>query len=330
MKAFGDHLRQTREAKGVSVDSVARSTRISERYLHALERSDLEALPGGIFDKGYIKAYAQFLDIDPDPLLESYAVEEEKLGRGTPDDERQKSEDLSKVLSRTPPARGSRSSRGGVSLALVAIGLVSAAAWLTLRGTSPPEYRAENRAENRPENQAEPPIDEPLTVTRSLSASDAPAPPAVEREVDERSEPTEPTEPSEQGASNLTVADAATGTGVVDRDLVGRGDRFAEGASVWFWTRVVGGGDGERIRHVWMHDGRVHMNAELPIDGAHWRTYSNLELPLGTAGEWTLEVRGADGAVLATATFQSVAADVEPETDHSSSTYSKIIHDTVM
>lgn len=81
MKAFGDRLREAREARGVSVRAVATSTRITERYLHALERSDLEALPGGVFDKGYIKSYAQFLDIDPKPLLESYGIEER--GRGT-------------------------------------------------------------------------------------------------------------------------------------------------------------------------------------------------------------------------------------------------------
>lgn len=89
MKAFGDRLRQAREAKGVSVRAVAASTRISEHYLHALERSDLEALPGGVFDKGYIKSYAQLLDIDPKPLLESYGIEERKRGRGTPEHERQ-------------------------------------------------------------------------------------------------------------------------------------------------------------------------------------------------------------------------------------------------
>ncbi len=49
----------------MSVRAVAKSTRITERYLHALERGDLEALPGGAFDRGYIKSHAQFLDIDP-------------------------------------------------------------------------------------------------------------------------------------------------------------------------------------------------------------------------------------------------------------------------
>ena len=79
----------------MSVRAIAQSTRISERYLHALERSDLDALPGGVFDKGYIKAYAQCLDIDPKPLLESYGIEERKRGRSTPEHERQKLAELS-------------------------------------------------------------------------------------------------------------------------------------------------------------------------------------------------------------------------------------------
>ena len=62
----------------MSIRAIASSTRISERNLHALERSDLEALPGGVFDKGYIKSYAEILELDPKPLLESYGIEERK------------------------------------------------------------------------------------------------------------------------------------------------------------------------------------------------------------------------------------------------------------
>jgi len=39
---------------------------------------ELEALPGGVFGRGYIKSYAELLDIDPKPLLESYGIEERK------------------------------------------------------------------------------------------------------------------------------------------------------------------------------------------------------------------------------------------------------------
>lgn len=281
MKAFGDRLKQAREAKSVSIRAVANTTRISERYLEALERSDLEALPGGVFDKGYIKAYAQFLDIDAKPLLESYRIEERKAGRGTPEAEREKLEELARLVRSgpRPPSRGP-----GVPLValagLVLASLIGASAWWAFR--SPP-----------PAPKARPLAEESATVTRSL---------AVEAPVEEPDADAEPPSP----APALTIPQLGVGTGIVDRNLVGRNDRFPEGAKVWLWTRVVGGESGDRIRHVWSHQGRVYMNATLRVGASHWRTYSTLELPVGTAGEWTIEVRTLDGTVLASDTFECV------------------------
>jgi cytoskeleton protein RodZ len=281
MKAFGDRLREAREAKSISLRSVAASTRISERYLHALERSDLDALPGGVFDKGYIKSYAQFLDIDPKPLLESYGIEERKHGRGTPDAEREKLEELARLVRTRPGARP----RAGTARVLMGIAIVSlvilgsATAWWVFRAPAPPP---------EPKRVS----DEPATVSRSLAVPD---------------EPAEPTPPAAAPESTLSVPQMGVGTGIVERNLVGQNDRFPVGTRVWFWTRIVGGRDGDRVRHAWRHDGRVYMNARLPIGGSHWRTYSTLELPAGTEGEWTLEVHGEEGAVLAQTTFVAVS-----------------------
>ena len=77
---FGDRLRQGREARGVTFDAVLKETRIARRYLDALERSDLEALPGGAFNRGYIRSYAKFVGFDPLPILEAYAAAERMLG----------------------------------------------------------------------------------------------------------------------------------------------------------------------------------------------------------------------------------------------------------
>jgi hypothetical protein len=98
---------------------------------------------------------------------------------------------------------------------------------------------------------------------------------------------------------NLKVVDHAVGTGVVDRRLVGRSDRFAGGSGVAFWTQVVGGQPGQVVRHTWFEDGRAVMKVDLRIAGGHWRTHSRLQLPEGCSTRWAVEARTADGRVLA-------------------------------
>ena len=116
-----------------------------------------------------------------------------------------------------------------------------------------------------------------------------------------------PPEPS--SASHLSVEDFGVGTNVVDRRLVGRGDRFREGTVVWFWTRVLGGRPGDKIRHVWLHAGRSVAVAELDVNGANWRTQSRRPLPEGSTGDWTVEARDPEGNVIASAAFTCVAAE---------------------
>ena len=59
----------------------------------------------------------------------------------------------------------------------------------------------------------------------------------------------------------LSIDDYGVGTDVVDRQLKGEGDRFEEGSKVVFLTRVIGGTDGDRIRHVWLFE-----KEEIPWD----------------------------------------------------------------
>lgn len=61
----GDLLRQTREAWGLSLDTVARRTRIQARSLAAIEAEDFPALPARVFARGFVMAYARELKLDP-------------------------------------------------------------------------------------------------------------------------------------------------------------------------------------------------------------------------------------------------------------------------
>lgn len=72
--AFGDHLKREREMRGVSLEEISAATRISTRFLQALENEQWSALPGGIFNRGFIRAEAHFLGLDEESLLAEYAL----------------------------------------------------------------------------------------------------------------------------------------------------------------------------------------------------------------------------------------------------------------
>src|SRR5712692_6293419 len=72
MMSPGIRLRELREAKGVSLDDIARSTRVGRRYLEALESDSWGELPSPVFVKGFIRAYCEFLDASPDEALGEY------------------------------------------------------------------------------------------------------------------------------------------------------------------------------------------------------------------------------------------------------------------
>jgi len=71
-EGFGERLRRQREVRGISLDEIAATTKIGTRLLRALEDEQFELLPGGIFNKGYVRAYARHLGIDEEQAVADY------------------------------------------------------------------------------------------------------------------------------------------------------------------------------------------------------------------------------------------------------------------
>jgi len=74
MGSFGDKLRREREMRGVTLDEISESTKISRRHLESLEKEDFDSLPGGVFNKGFVRAYARFLGINEDQAVADYVA----------------------------------------------------------------------------------------------------------------------------------------------------------------------------------------------------------------------------------------------------------------
>ena len=98
--SFGEQLRLAREARGITLRQISDQTRISIRYLEAIETDDYKRLPGGIFNRSFIKSYAKQIGFDEKEAVEGYlrtareqgepdgAQERPRVGVGVPSRER--------------------------------------------------------------------------------------------------------------------------------------------------------------------------------------------------------------------------------------------------
>ena len=72
MTDFGATFKKARESKGISLDQIAAETRISTRFLSAIENEEFHLLPGGIFNRGFVRAFAEKLGLDSDQAVADY------------------------------------------------------------------------------------------------------------------------------------------------------------------------------------------------------------------------------------------------------------------
>ena len=69
---FGERLRREREMRGIKLEEISESTKIGKRNLVALEEERFDQLPGGIFNKGFVRAYAKFLGLDEEQAVNDF------------------------------------------------------------------------------------------------------------------------------------------------------------------------------------------------------------------------------------------------------------------
>ena len=336
MRSPGDTLRQEREARGRTIGEMAEATGIRPELLAALEAEALDSLPGRGFCKLYIRAYAEVLGFDPRPVIEAYdqafrgrlavepapeesgaprpitamlarwrqermaergeagvdavAEEEPEPEEEEPRIERDRMEGPAVASASPPPVaaalpfRPARSRRwlAAALFLLLPLTIVVYVVSLQSRREAPP---VADRSEPVPKEAGVP----PSPRTSPPPAVPAPGtPPATATPIHEP-----------RATSSLEVAESGVGLRLEGTRLQGEGDRFRSGQQVTFATRVLGGGRGDSISHVWLRDGKVEQSIRLRLGGASWRTYSTKTL--GRPGAWVVEARDEQGRVLARA-----------------------------
>lgn len=105
MESVGQYLRQQREAKAMSIEEVARATRVPMSSVERLESDQFDELPGEVFARGFMKSYARAVGLDADDVLARYTASR-RVAWVTP-------------LPISSPTRPARSKRYGVAIAFV-------------------------------------------------------------------------------------------------------------------------------------------------------------------------------------------------------------------
>jgi transcriptional regulator with XRE-family HTH domain len=70
--SFGEEMRKEREIRSISLKEIADATKISKRYLEAIEKDDYKVLPAAVFTRGFVREYARYLGLNPDEAVNRY------------------------------------------------------------------------------------------------------------------------------------------------------------------------------------------------------------------------------------------------------------------
>ena len=157
MPAFGENLRREREMRGVSLEEISGATKISLRFLDAIEREDFTKLPGGIFSRSFIRSYARYLGLDEERVVAEYQLAARP----------QVEFDLHRMPAGSPNV-GRRPARNWLIPTVLAV-LLLAGGYALFRYTS---RTSEAQAPSLP-----PPM--PVTTPKPAAPEAAPAPPAA-------------------------------------------------------------------------------------------------------------------------------------------------------
>jgi cytoskeletal protein RodZ len=114
MVSLGEELKRERELREITLREISEATKISVRILEAIEHDNYKILPGGVFNRNFLRAYAGFIGLDPEMIVRKYQQ------RRVSDDE----EDLPPGLGFKPDAAVPAGSRKKKVLLLVAFGVL--------------------------------------------------------------------------------------------------------------------------------------------------------------------------------------------------------------
>ena len=77
--SLGSELKEARESRKITLAEVTKKTKIPEKYLEAIEENNFGVFPSQTYAKGFIRAYAKVVGIDPAVLTRQFNAENQKV-----------------------------------------------------------------------------------------------------------------------------------------------------------------------------------------------------------------------------------------------------------
>jgi transcriptional regulator with XRE-family HTH domain len=97
LATFGEELKREREIRGISLKEISDATKISKRFLEAIERNDHKTLPAPVFTRGFVREYARYLGLNSEDVVNRYNF------AAAGDDRIEKSIHLERLTTLPPP-----------------------------------------------------------------------------------------------------------------------------------------------------------------------------------------------------------------------------------
>lgn len=176
LASFGEELRREREIRGISLKEISDATKISKRFLDALERNDHKTLPAPVFTRGFVREYARYVGLNVEEMVNRYnfaAANDDRIEK-PPQVEKYAKNPPRDISPKPAPKRGipppyAKVDRNAI-LVVVLIAALSAIVY----------WAVQNK---RRSDAAEAAANVPVTTTRAAAA--APPPPAPEPKPDD-------------------------------------------------------------------------------------------------------------------------------------------------
>ncbi|HEX7681841.1 MAG TPA: RodZ domain-containing protein [Thermoanaerobaculia bacterium] len=237
LASFGEELRREREIRGISLKEIADATKISKRFLEAIERNDHKTLPAPVFTRGFVREYARYLGLNAEEMVNRYNF------AAVGDDRIEQSSHLERLTTpQVSPLPGKKQSQKGIPpayarvdrnvyiLILVVVALAGVSYWAL-------KHRRESRLAN----------EEHLAVETKAAPAPAPPPVAAPQTASTSTQPE--TTPPARLVLNIEVTGRswvkldADGETVIDDEL-GRGFHRSIEAKDVFRFRTIGNAAG--------------------------------------------------------------------------------------
>ncbi|HEY1262994.1 MAG TPA: RodZ domain-containing protein [Terriglobales bacterium] len=178
MGAIGERLRLEREKKKISLDDVAKITKISARMLRAIEEERFDQLPGGIFNKGFVRAYARHLGLDEHEAVADYVAASQPA---QPEESETVAKMAMELQAQRQPRAGARLPWGTMAAVLLLAGF-GFALWGSFG--RPSRLKSSNAAIGKRSTPAAQPPVENHPAPEENAATTAPALPQVEQSAE--------------------------------------------------------------------------------------------------------------------------------------------------